>query len=90
MSTNPVRLHERALIEQFSRKMRGGAGESRKHESADKHVSGKAEYIDDKLTLLGMLYLCPVLSQHAHARILNIDTSACYTVAGVVLSLIHI
>ena len=84
MSTNPVRLQEQALIEQFSRKMRGGAGESRKHESADKHVSGKAEYIDDKLTLPGMLYLCPVLSQHAHARILNIDTSACYAVAGVV------
>jgi xanthine dehydrogenase large subunit len=84
MSTNPVRLSEQALIEQFSRKMRGGAGQSLKHESADKHVSGKAEYIDDKLTLPGMLYLCPVLSQHAHARIINIDTTACYTIPGVV------
>lgn len=84
MSTNPVRLSERALIEQFSREMSGGAGKSRKHESADKHVSGKAEYIDDKLTLPGMLYLCPVLSQHAHARITKIDTTECYSIAGVV------
>lgn len=84
MSTNPVRLSEQALIEQFSREMSGGAGKSRKHESADKHVSGKAEYIDDKLTLPGMLYLCPVLSQHAHARITRIDTTECYSIAGVV------
>lgn len=84
MSTNPVRLSEQALIEQFSREMSGGAGKSRKHESADKHVSGKAEYIDDKLTLPGMLYLCPILSQHAHARITRIDTTECYSVAGVV------
>lgn len=84
MSTNPVRLSEQALIEQFSREMSGGAGKSRKHESADKHVSGKAEYIDDKLTLPGMLYLCPVLSQHAHARITRINTIECYSIAGVV------
>lgn len=84
MSTNPVRLSEQALIEQFSREMSGGAGKSRKHESADKHVSGKAEYIDDKLTFPGMLYLCPVLSQHAHARITKIDTTECYSIAGVV------
>ena len=83
MSTNPVRLSEQALIEQFSHEMSGGAGKSRKHESADKHVSGKAEYIDDKLTLPGMLYLCPVLSQHAHARITRIDTTECYSIAGV-------
>lgn len=84
MSTNPVRLSEQALIEQFSREMSGAAGKSRKHESADKHVSGKAEYIDDKLTLPGMLYLCPVLSHHAHARITRIDTTECYSIAGVV------
>ncbi len=84
MSTNPLRLSEQALIEQFSREMSGAAGKSRKHESADKHVSGKAEYIDDKLTLPGMLYLCPVLSQHAHARITRIDTTECYSIAGVV------
>ncbi|MCT4703792.1 xanthine dehydrogenase molybdopterin binding subunit [Enterobacteriaceae bacterium H20N1] len=84
MSTNPVRLTEQALIEQFSRELNGGAGRSRKHESADKQVSGKAEYIDDKLTLPGLLHLCPVLSEHAHAKILNIDISECLTIPGVV------
>lgn len=84
MSTNPVRLSEQALIEQFSRELSGGAGHSRKHESADKQVSGKAEYIDDKLTLPGLLHLCPVLSEHAHARILHIDTRACLSIPGVI------
>ncbi len=84
MSVNPGRLTEQALIEQFSRQLNGGAGRSRKHESADKHVSGKAEYIDDKPTLPGLLYLCPVLSEHAHARIVNIDISECLAAPGVV------
>jgi xanthine dehydrogenase large subunit len=84
MSVNPARLTEQALIEQFSRQLNGGAGRSRKHESADKHVSGKAEYIDDKPTLPGLLHLCPVLSEHAHAKIVNIDISACLAVPGVV------
>lgn len=84
MSANPVRLSEQALVEQFTRELSGGAGRSRRHESADKQVSGKAEYIDDRPTPPGLLHLCPVLSEYAHARIVNIDVSACLAVPGVV------
>lgn len=83
MSTNPVKLSEQALLEQFRRELAGRAGRSRKHESADKQVAGQAEFIDDKLAPPGLLHLCPVLSQHAHARIVRVDTSACYAIAGV-------
>ncbi|KEA51140.1 xanthine dehydrogenase [Mangrovibacter sp. MFB070] len=84
MSGNPVSLDEQALKTQFLKAFDQGAGRSQKHESADNQVSGKATYVDDRLVLPGMLYLCPVLSEHAHARILSVDTDACYQVPGVV------
>ena len=34
----------------------GGVGRSKKHESADKHVSGEAVYIDDRPELRGQLH----------------------------------
>src|SRR6266700_7107800 len=46
-------------------------------------VTGRARYAGD-LALPGMLYARLVTSPHAHARILNIDTSAALTVPGVV------
>lgn len=84
MSGNPVSLDEQALKTQFLNTFDQGAGRRQKHESADNQVSGKATYVDDRLVLPGMLYLCPVLSEHAHARILSVDTDACYQVPGVV------
>ncbi|MEY8709121.1 xanthine dehydrogenase molybdopterin binding subunit [Mangrovibacter phragmitis] len=84
MSGNPVSLDEQALKTQFLNTFDQGVGRRQKHESADNQVSGKATYVDDRLILPGMLYLCPVLSEHAHARILSVDTDACYQVPGVV------
>src|SRR6266568_4094607 len=46
-------------------------------------VSGRARYAGDQ-ALPGMLYARLVLSPYAHARILNIDTSAALSVPGVV------
>jgi CO/xanthine dehydrogenase Mo-binding subunit len=46
-------------------------------------VTGRARYAGD-LAMPGMLYARLVTSPHAHARILNIDTSAALTVPGVV------
>src|SRR5436305_3028349 len=54
----------------------------RRQDGPDK-VTGHARYAGDQ-TLLGMLYVRLVASPDAHARILNIDTSAALSVPGVV------
>ncbi|ERK17563.1 Xanthine dehydrogenase, molybdenum binding subunit [Pantoea sp. AS-PWVM4] len=84
MSHNRPQLNETLLKTQFDAGIQSGVGRSRKHESADKHVSGEAIYIDDKPDLPGLLHLCPLLSPHAHARITKLDVQPCYAVPGVV------
>jgi len=59
-------------------------GQPKSHESAAWHVSGRATYTDDQLQPAGMLSLYPVLSTHARARILKVDTTGAYLVSGVV------
>jgi len=54
------------------------------HESAIGHVTGKAVYTDDQRPPFGLLSLYPVLSPHACARILTLETAAAQTVPGVV------
>lgn len=54
------------------------------HESAIGHVTGQAVYTDDQRPPFGLLSLYPVLSPHAHARILTIETTAALAVPGVV------
>jgi len=61
-----------------------GAGQRQSHESAIAHVTGKAVYTDDQRLPVGMLSLYPVLSPHAHARILKVDVSAALAVEGVI------
>ena len=46
------------------------------HESAAGHVTGRALYADEQLPPQGLLSLWPVVSPHAHARILRIDAPA--------------
>src|SRR6266700_911152 len=46
-------------------------------------VTGRARYAGDQAVPV-MLYACLVLSPYAHARLLNIDTSAALSVPGVV------
>jgi xanthine dehydrogenase large subunit len=84
MSAKPPAISEAVLKAQFLEQLNGRVGKSRVHESAERHVSGAAEYIDDKTPLTGMLHLCPVLSDCAHGRITHIDTAACLQVPGVV------
>jgi xanthine dehydrogenase large subunit len=59
-------------------------GSRNSHESAAAHVTGKAVYTDDQRSLAGMLSIYPVLAPHARARILRIDPTLAYEVAGVV------
>eukprot|EP01037_Dinobryon_pediforme_P007676 gene7676-7737_t len=55
---------------------RGGVGQGVYHDSARKHVSGEAVYIDDMPEPKGLLHAYFGLSDRAHANILNVDLSA--------------
>ncbi len=59
-------------------------GESIAHDSARKHVSGEARYIDDLPEPLGTLHVQIGMSTRAHARILSLDLTAVRTSPGVV------
>ena len=58
-----------------------------RHDSATKHVSGRALYIDDLPEPAGLLHVYVGLSERAHARVLSLDLAAVRAVPGVVLVL---
>jgi carbon-monoxide dehydrogenase large subunit len=60
----------------------GGMGTSVKRKEDPRFIRGKGTYVDD-VTLPGMLYLDIHRSPYAHARILNIDTTAALATPGV-------
>ncbi len=60
-----------------------GLGSSRKRVEDARFTQGKGNYVDD-IKLPGMLFGDFVRSQHAHARVLSIDTSAALALPGVV------
>ncbi len=60
-----------------------GVGHRIAHESAAKHVTGEAVYIDDRLEFPNQLHIYARLSDRPHARILSIDTAPCYEIPGV-------
>jgi len=84
MSESKPALSQQEMETLFRSGLQSGVGKSQKHESADKHVSGEAVYVDDRLEFPHQLHLVPLLSPHAHADILHIDTEPCYAVPGVV------
>ena len=53
------------------------------HESAALHVSGAAEYVDDRAQQRPMLEIWPVCSPHAHARILRRDAEEARRMPGI-------
>ncbi|MET0977190.1 MAG: xanthine dehydrogenase molybdopterin binding subunit [Paeniglutamicibacter terrestris] len=60
-------------------------GQSQRHESATEHVTGTALYTDDlDQRFTGVLHAYPVQSTHAHAKILNLDTTGASAIPGVV------
>ena len=59
-------------------------GRPLRHDSAEKHVSGSAEYVDDLPELPGTLLVAVGTSEHAHARITGMDLSAVRASPGVV------
>ena len=61
----------------------GGAHAKMKHDSAVRHVTGKAIYIDDIPSLPGTLEALFVISPHAHARIVSINGAKAEAMDGV-------
>jgi xanthine dehydrogenase large subunit len=77
------------MIALFQQDLTTGVGRSVKHDSADKHVSGEAVYIDDRLEFPNQLHVYARLSDRAHARILSVDTAPCYAFEGVRIAITH-
>ena len=75
------------LAELFRADITTGVGRSVKHESADKHVSGEAIYVDDRLEFPNQLHVYARMSDRAHARIVSIDTAPCYQFPGVAIAI---
>lgn len=67
-----------------NQKIEGGVGQSRKHESAEKQVSGEAIYIDDRPETAKQLFAAIGQSTVAHGKIKSIDLSAVKAAPGVV------
>lgn len=62
----------------------GGVATDRRHDSAHKHVTGEAVYIDDMPEPAGTLHACLGLSTAAHATIRSMDLSAVRSAPGVI------
>jgi xanthine dehydrogenase large subunit len=60
------------------------AGAARHHDSAAKHASGRAIYVDDIPEPPGLLHAAVGLSARAHARVTGLDLSAVRAAPGVV------
>jgi xanthine dehydrogenase large subunit len=63
---------------------KGRIHESLAHDSGAKHVSGRAEYIDDLVEPEGTMHAYLALSQRAHAEIVSVDYSAVLAAPGVI------
>jgi xanthine dehydrogenase large subunit len=62
----------------------GGVATDRKHDSAHKHVTGQAVYIDDMPEPAGLLHGCLGLGTVAHGRIVSMNLDAVHQAPGVV------
>jgi xanthine dehydrogenase large subunit len=71
-------------IDLKAEKIAGGVATDQRHDSAHKHVSGSAIYIDDMPEPAGTLHGCLGLSTIAHGTVRAIDLSAVRAAPGVV------
>ncbi len=71
----------------MSERIKGGVAEPRIHDSAARHVSGEAIYIDDIPEPARTLQIYVGQSARAHARLLKVDVSKVRTAPGVALVL---
>lgn len=64
--------------------IRGGVTQGIEHDSARKHVTGQAVYVDDMPEPRNLLHVQLGLSSRAHARIKSLDLNAVMSAPGVV------
>ena len=72
---------EAGLVERIS----GAVHSDRRHDSAHKHVTGEAVYVDDIREPAGLLHVYLGLSDRPHARLVSLDLSAVKSAPGVVM-----
>ncbi|MGB6117179.1 MAG: molybdopterin cofactor-binding domain-containing protein, partial [Mesorhizobium sp.] len=65
-------------------RIKGGVATDQRHDSAHKHVTGTAVYIDDMPEPAGLLHACLGLADIPHGRILSMDLEAVRKAPGVV------
>ncbi|MFV0455195.1 MAG: xanthine dehydrogenase molybdopterin binding subunit, partial [Pseudomonas sp.] len=87
MSNHSLAKSQEEIAALFKQDLVTGVGRSVKHDSADKHVSGEAVYVDDRLEFPNQLHVYARMSDRAHARIVSIDTSPCYQIPGVAIAI---
>jgi len=87
MSNHVTTRTQEEIAALFTEDLVTGVGKSVKHDSAPKHVSGEAVYVDDRLEFPNQLHIYARMSERAHARIVSIDTSPCYQIPGVAIAI---
>ncbi|MCQ2047707.1 xanthine dehydrogenase [Stutzerimonas stutzeri] len=87
MSNHVTTRTQEEIAALFTEDLVTGVGKSVKHDSAPKHVSGEAVYVDDRLEFPNQLHIYARMSDRAHARIVRIDTAPCYEVPGVAIAI---
>ena len=87
MSDHVTTRTQEEIAALFTEDLVTGVGKSVKHDSAPKHVSGEAVYVDDRLEFPNQLHIYARMSDRAHARIVRIDTAPCYEVPGVAIAI---
>jgi len=87
MSNHVTTRTQEEIAALFTQDLVTGVGRSVKHDSAPKHVSGEAVYVDDRLEFPNQLHVYARMSERAHARIVSIDTNPCYQIPGVAIAI---
>src|SRR5471032_2026248 len=89
MSNHARQNTQAEMIALFQQNLTTGVGRSVKQDSADKHVSGEAVYIDDRLEFPNQLHVYARLSDRANARVIRVDTAPCHAFEGVRIVITH-
>ncbi|MCW3148343.1 xanthine dehydrogenase molybdopterin binding subunit [Stutzerimonas stutzeri] len=87
MSNHVTTRTQEEIAALYTQDLVTGVGRSVKHDSAPKHVSGEAVYVDDRLEFPNQLHVYARMSERAHARIVRIDTAPCYQIPGVAIAI---